>query len=303
MSELFLSSLCIFAIVVLCTDGCLHFEANPTGINIGITERISFNCTFRYTENSAITNVTQITIAKYEQGNLTEIASIKRHQDVGETPFHSDLFTEEFFDREDVSTLAVHWRGLVLDDAGTYVCLIKGFDNSGLVHEVEETLSVTFNVSELCSVAQKPLPYLFFPPKVHNGSYYYLSMYWVSNPTEAEEECLKLGGYLMEVDDEEEMEVASELLQPYDIWATLIAGTDADQEGTWVFPRTGKPVPHLKWREDQPDNYLGNEHCIAIHFWGKDEINDIKCTNHFSFICEVNELDAFSQRSIDTNDR
>ncbi|KAH9514069.1 hypothetical protein Btru_030128 [Bulinus truncatus] len=293
MTSFIIKTLCIFITVVQCTEGCLYFETSPTMIDVGFTKSISINCTFRYTGSSAITNVTQITIVKSVRGVLDEIASIKRPLDDVDKSLNVHRCTDGFFDREDVSALSVRWRGPVPDDAGKYICTVKGVDNSGLPHEITETLSLAYNVSEeLCRMdlitRKQSLTFFFYPPARYAGSNYYLSRI-LANSSQAESICQEYGGYLMEVDDDEEMQVANQLTYKHNVYS-LIAGTDAGQEGTWIFPRSGRPVNVFYWEDNEPNDSYNGEDCREVRISErKPKVNDISCDWYLSFICEINE--------------
>nr|KAI8743256.1 perlucin-like protein [Biomphalaria glabrata] len=102
--------------------------------------------------------------------------------------------------------------------------------------------------------------------------------------------CDKLGGYLAELDDWDELRFAQNVVLTSDRDIVYIAGSDRAQEGRWIFPRTGQPIRVFDWKTREPNN-LGNvENCL--HLWKSYDakMNDYVCefTKQKSyFLCEV----------------
>ncbi|XP_062599603.1 perlucin-like [Saccostrea cucullata] len=62
-----------------------------------------------------------------------------------------------------------------------------------------------------------------------------------------------------------------------------IGATDIDNEGTFTWNRHTN-VTFSNWRNNQPNNWGGNQHCVEIcrnGFW-----NDLNCNTNSAFICE-----------------
>ena len=100
--------------------------------------------------------------------------------------------------------------------------------------------------------------------------------------------CIGAGGYLVEIEDDEE----SKFLLAFatgiggaDI--VMTGGNDIDHEGQFVYFNSKEPVPdHLTWLVGEPNNYEGNEDCM--HFWiSQQGLNDVSCTVDAKFICEI----------------
>jgi len=66
-------------------------------------------------------------------------------------------------------------------------------------------------------------------------------------------------------------------------------GTDREEVGVWVWDYDYQHLTYQNWRPHpkEPNNQGGNEHCMEYgqaygYHW-----NDIPCTRHYQFICEV----------------
>merc|ERR1712027_271454 len=90
-----------------------------------------------------------------------------------------------------------------------------------------------------------------------------LVRYFESNKTyvEARRQCLSLGSQLLEIWNEDEW---NEVKGPESV--TLIGLTDLDFEGEFVWG-SGRPLSRdvaAFWKEGQPNNHYGLEHCTCI---------------------------------------
>ncbi|GFR86643.1 C-type lectin [Elysia marginata] len=102
------------------------------------------------------------------------------------------------------------------------------------------------------------------------------------------EACQQQGGYLAEIDDDEESRFVfnfAKAMGGSDIFMT--GGNDIDEEGKFVFFHSKKSVPQqLTWLRGQPDDYKRKEDCM--HFWiTRGGLNDTPCTSNSKYICEV----------------
>ena len=104
--------------------------------------------------------------------------------------------------------------------------------------------------------------------------------------------CRESGGYLVELDDMEEYQFVRGLVTRIEgatyFWT---GGNDIDEEGTFVYYDSKKPVPPNLWtygvgRPTQPDDYRGQEDCMEISLrWGG-ALNDDVCTQPGKYVCE-----------------
>ena len=88
----------------------------------------------------------------------------------------------------------------------------------------------------------------------------YLAIASKANWKEADALCKKMGGHLVYIESAEEMLFIANTFRGW-IW---VGASDAHKEGDWRWGN-GKPVAKNLWRENEPSNYNGNEHCAILH--------------------------------------
>ncbi|GFN98794.1 pulmonary surfactant-associated protein d [Plakobranchus ocellatus] len=96
--------------------------------------------------------------------------------------------------------------------------------------------------------------------------------------------CKAIGGYLVELDSREEQNFVTGFMRAHDKYNAYTGGNDIRREGTFVYYNSKKPMPALKWRPGNPNNWNSNEDCVQI--WWKD-LNDITCSRRDKYICEI----------------
>ncbi|KAK6969914.1 neurogenic locus Notch protein [Biomphalaria glabrata] len=174
---------------------------------------------------------------------------------------------------------------LAKPSAGTYICRVDGVDAKGSSFQVNESLQVTRK--EDCSTDQ-----MYFGPTIHNNTKYYLSKFGALDAEDADSRCKSLGGYLMEVDDEEEFEIASNLANDTDVDKAYIAGSDYETEGTWIYPRTGQKNTFVKLSSSKYHSNPSTQDCLEIAFKFDSGIHDVSCDSDNAYFCEV-EVSSF----------
>ncbi|GFO28571.1 C-type lectin 2 [Plakobranchus ocellatus] len=100
--------------------------------------------------------------------------------------------------------------------------------------------------------------------------------------------CRSYGGYLVQIDDDNELTYVSSLILATQGDGPFMTGlTDEATEGHFVNYNDKSPGKYFKWAWAQPDNW-NNEDCvnisIAMFFKG---LNDIGCGINARYICEV----------------
>ena len=97
---------------------------------------------------------------------------------------------------------------------------------------------------------------------LHNGHMYRIcdeSCTWSS----AKENCEKLGGHLVTINSETELNFINKLITIGDKEYYWLGASDKQTEGYWVWV-TGEPLDDVIecWESNQPDNYDGKEHYL-----------------------------------------
>ena len=106
----------------------------------------------------------------------------------------------------------------------------------------------------------------------------------------ADNQCLTTGGYLVELDNDEESNFVLDFAKQIggsDVFMT--GGNDVDQEGKFVYYHSKRPVPdHLTRLQGQPNSLAGSDHCMFFSV-SRAGLNDAPCDfSSAKYICEVN---------------
>ncbi|ELT93866.1 hypothetical protein CAPTEDRAFT_161465 [Capitella teleta] len=128
------------------------------------------------------------------------------------------------------------------------------------------------------------------PFERHLSSCYHFSnqtKHWV----DAERTCQSLHPeahlVAMETSDEEKFVIQYRLHNNAD-WSSRyvwIGATDTQMEGHWHWVGSGKELSHAHWREGQPNNQKGRQHCAYMTdlYW-----DDWGCREaEMNFVCEI----------------
>ncbi|XP_036452928.1 macrophage mannose receptor 1-like [Colossoma macropomum] len=99
---------------------------------------------------------------------------------------------------------------------------------------------------------------------------------------DSEQNCVNMGGHLASVHSSEEYTFIQDLmLNATNSNSTWLGGTDAAQEGVWVWT-DGSAFDYINWSPGRPD-YLGFENCIEMNvpvYW-----NNVDCTALLPSVC------------------
>nr|XP_019930721.2 perlucin [Crassostrea gigas] len=126
----------------------------------------------------------------------------------------------------------------------------------------------------------------------------YLFVTHVANDwTESEFFCRLLHSNLAEIETQEEgtflqSQARIHTHENRDSHGFWIGGTDAVEEGKWIWITSGHSFTYSHWAPGFPDDYHGNEDCLELF---KDERflwNDEKCDHRMSFICELSLVES-----------
>ncbi|XP_055901598.1 uncharacterized protein LOC129928991 isoform X2 [Biomphalaria glabrata] len=274
------TNLLLYIVCLVCADGRLQFQATPNFISINATKYLSFKCIWSALRKVEVMHIVKLTSQGFENmatlnypddTNMTSVQTHTRH-DTEVTYFrHQDSFT--------LSVLLVKPSSL---DAGTYMCRVTGNNALRSFFQVNESLNVT--LKEDCS-----LDLMYFGPKTYNNRQYYLSKFIVLDVKAAISKCGSLGGYLMEVNNKAELNIAHELAVNTTVDRAYIAGSDENQENLWIYPRTKLNMTFTRWMPGQPDNNTlwDGEHCLELYVKVGKVMNDISCHFDNAFFCEI----------------
>ncbi|XP_058837792.1 C-type lectin 37Db-like [Topomyia yanbarensis] len=118
----------------------------------------------------------------------------------------------------------------------------------------------------------------------------------------ATEHCFSFGMRIAIVPTPQDHNAVVEVIKQSEIFnneSTIIwlGASDLAQEGTYVWHATGARLQYANWHPGQPDNYQGNEHCLALmnipgQGW-KWNANDGPCVGEHYFVCD--NAEAYKQ--------
>ncbi|XP_060564340.1 neurocan core protein-like isoform X3 [Ruditapes philippinarum] len=110
------------------------------------------------------------------------------------------------------------------------------------------------------------------------------SCYWRSSSTlswtAAEDDCVAMGGHLVEITSQSE----DDFVQSLGGGGTHIGLNDIDTEGVHVWISSGNLATFTNWYDGQPSNSGGGEDCVEI--LGLGQWNDIPCWLSRAYVCE-----------------
>ncbi|XP_035859894.1 galactose-specific lectin nattectin-like isoform X1 [Sander lucioperca] len=105
---------------------------------------------------------------------------------------------------------------------------------------------------------------------------------------DAETFCQTAGGHLASIHSNEEHIFIRNYIKGVSgsYRHSWIGGTDAVQEGTWLWS-DGSKMTYKSWNAGEPNNAGGAENCLEMN-WGGENWNDGACTNQLPFVCSKN---------------
>ena len=107
--------------------------------------------------------------------------------------------------------------------------------------------------------------------------------------TEAKEFCEKNGGHLITILDQEENDVAAQLVRKYGCNYTAIGYTDEGDEGNWRWV-TGEPAGYTNWNPGEPNNSFGRGQDFG-YMYSSGKWDDGYSDKRTPFLCEWEKKD------------
>ncbi|XP_055860990.1 macrophage mannose receptor 1-like [Biomphalaria glabrata] len=193
-----------------------------------------------------------------------------------------------------VSYLFVQFNRNTFTAETAFRCVVFAKNARGETFFISSTTSLVSSAKG-GTVSNLMLPLMLTVSQTFENHKYLLSRLSGFTSQEAIQYCENFGGYLAEINSEEEFGAILDFIQYFmKGYSVLIGGTDAAVESSWVFQHSGSPVEFFKWHNGEPNN-VGNEDCMALAFWPANGIlmNDIPCSEEkvgVKFLCEI-EMD------------
>merc|ERR1712025_1047349 len=117
------------------------------------------------------------------------------------------------------------------------------------------------------------------------GTKCYRQMFELTNHLSAMNNCIRLGGTLASLDSQEEQSFLVSLLSPKGGWLGAVDWLDEGEfswlDGTII---TDNLDVYTNWREEQPNNFLQNQHCVWMRPDGT--WDDINCKREENYVCQ-----------------
>ncbi|CAL1527812.1 unnamed protein product, partial [Lymnaea stagnalis] len=267
-------------------------EVKPPDIIAGLTRQLSVNCSFTRTDITNMVKLFSLVITQsndtenlnfYYQASVDELDGLNNV--TGNVSGHLDNRHESY--------IAMKWDTPRSSLTGWYSCEANGESLNGQVVKITKTVKVQISnptiedlldnqsslielqssqISKLqqdldqigssviencicCERFNESLKSLYRISALHNGSRYYLSpSSKILLVKEAEAQCELMGGYLTEMDSEQEYLFVKSFVKNttgYDF--IFIGGNDEVSENAWVNTYSKTPVKYIKWGPQQPD--------------------------------------------------
>jgi len=146
------------------------------------------------------------------------------------------------------------------------------------------------NLLTLESRLNSSLSLLFYNSTTFGNHKYYISGPSYTSILEASSVCAELGGYVVEINSQQEYDVIVKLIQSnswpnYSNRHTMIGISDNVKEGEWRFVHSGGVVNFTKWASGEPSGAKYNCAYISYSDW---LMYDFSClASWFRFVCEV----------------
>ncbi|CAL1546030.1 unnamed protein product [Lymnaea stagnalis] len=285
MSALLLSTLSLILLPSSATG--LHFDVQPTKIEIGLSMRFYLNCSFNHGTDPEMSSLVALFISRAQDTtnvDFHEIASVNTFSGNVSNMIHDNATISGVINNLGVSFLSMEWKFPGDQVSGLYKCVANGVDGTGHPISVMSTSQVTSEMpgtKELVQLVRDLMIKIDYAPEdntcisgcwqrrleqmmkarfeitsLYNGHRYLLSK--ISNHASvavAQESCELYGGYLAEIDDADELLFVQNFIKSnrnVDFILVLIGGTDEGHEKHWVFERTGRNVTFTKWDPGYP---------------------------------------------------
>ncbi|KAH9513636.1 hypothetical protein Btru_041668 [Bulinus truncatus] len=97
--------------------------------------------------------------------------------------------------------------------------------------------------------------------------------------------CSVYGGYLVEINDEEELQAMKKFAVKHAVPRVHIGMNDARKQGEWIYSYSGLPA-YTKWGSSEPD-LLEDERCVYIPAEREYLMADLGCEVEVHLVCEI----------------
>ena len=152
-----------------------------------------------------------------------------------------------------------------------------------------QATTTTLTTTPLPTITTTTIPILCDGDWEHFNGHCYLVVLQHKSWDDASAYCASKYSYLIEITTDTESEFVTELVRDYRFYRFWIGATDRDTTERFIYYHSKLPIPENYWREGQPDNRWGNEHCVDMYRYTSSrvvELYDGDCTFRIPFVCE-----------------
>nr|XP_022302982.1 C-type lectin mannose-binding isoform-like isoform X2 [Crassostrea virginica] len=134
------------------------------------------------------------------------------------------------------------------------------------------------------------IPSVSTPNTCHQGwksrgrSCYNLFKDHKTNWFQAQMNCRKYGGNLVQIQDVQENTWLKKHFSGSDVWTDAV---DLGKEGQWTFFSSGRPLKYFKWKRREPNNAKPGEDCTIIDLAHYGRWDDRNCQWKYHSLCEI----------------
>jgi len=321
-------SFCCTAVVASANSSFeLDLTSTSSTIHEGYTKTLTLTCTFTPAPGTEFSLVTSLIVSRERSDQnvsspgYLEIATL--------TAVHTDqvVVTDSLsahvtgrLTTGQRSFITFQWKYPSREVEGRYKCQVNGMNNLGhpvvtsattVISERPMDLEIVLSKVKTLEVNQDDLisrldaaqtelqqrrekdneTRTAFAQSIYNfrGHQYLLSRPYPWNVPVADVMCRTLGGYLVEVNDEEEFQFVQQVLEDSQ-WTgyTLYGGTDYGHQGHWTYLSSGQPA-FLKWNTGSPSNRANDKYLYSHKTLGWRMSDDVAVyTSEVIFLCEIN---------------
>jgi len=275
-------------------SGDVTLSATPDRVTTGLTKALAVNCSVTLDSDPDMATVMSIIVSKNDNSGANrgyvELAALASSNQVdNKFPSLGAVASGAIHPLND-SYLALEWTYPSDDVSGLYMCQVYGMDADGhpvvkttitsVSKEDAEVNVVLQRLKELevklderngcCSKMHQRVQHanaaLFEATSdIFNGKRYAMSTLTLTNIAASSFKCRLSGGYLAEIDNEEEFNFVKKFIDQHDAKSKYVAlgGTDEHHEGNWTSLESGQPLNFTKWYLTNPDGGK-NENCIYL---------------------------------------
>ncbi|CAL1530129.1 unnamed protein product [Lymnaea stagnalis] len=312
---------------LLSAASALQFIAQPTMIEIGLTPSLDLRCSFTHGSDPEMASLVSLFISRsrdLENIDYQEIASVNSFTGNISNVAHGNATVSGFISNLGQSYLSMHWTLPGDQEAGLYKCVANGVDGTGHPISVMSTTQVTSEVPSIRQLVdelrnlkinmkyalenicisgcwQTRLELMknarFEISSLYKGRRYLLSkLADIASAPVAQESCELYGGYLAEIDDDDELHFVQNFIKTrsnIDYRMVLIGGTDDGHEHVWYYQRDGRAMTYTNWAPGQPivDPTTNCVYLWADFSWLMDDYHCFQLDRTFNprYLCEVPE--------------